>query len=251
MNFTDSQRERYLRHIILKGVGAEGQKKLLQSAVLIVGTGGLGSPAAMYLAAAGIGRIGIIDNDVVELVNLQRQIIHKTGDIGSPKVKSATRELKAINPDIKIDTYNKRFTEQNALELISKYDFVIDGTDNFPSRYLINDVCVKTNTAFSYGGVIKFKGQTMTVVPHKSACFRCLFQSPPPEEAVPRSCQAGILGVIPGVIGCLQAAEAIKHLLGLGDLLTNQLLIYNALTSSFRKITFKKNTECSVCGTSR
>ena len=239
MAFTDEQLERYSRHIILKEVGAKGQKKLLNAKVLIIGAGGLGAPAAMYLAAAGVGTIGIADADEVDLSNLQRQIIHTTQDVGKAKVLSAKETMEAINPDVKV----------NIMDIIKDYDFVIDGTDNFPAKFLINDACVMAKKPFSHAGIIRFKGQLMTYVPGQGPCYRCVFKNPPPKDAVPTCKQAGVIGAMGGVIGSLQAMEAIKYILGVGDLLTGYLLTYDALKMEFRKVKLPQDTKgCAVCG---
>ncbi|MDE7230113.1 MAG: molybdopterin-synthase adenylyltransferase MoeB [Oscillospiraceae bacterium] len=249
MAFTNEQLERYSRHIILKEVGAKGQKKLLNAKVLIIGAGGLGAPAAMYLAAAGVGTIGIADADEVDLSNLQRQIIHTTNDVGKAKVKSAEETMNAINPDVTVKTYRTFVDSSNILELISDYDFIIDGTDNFPAKFLINDACVMAKKAFSHAGIIRFKGQLMTYVPGKGPCYRCVFKNPPPKDAVPTCKQAGVIGAMGGVIGSLQAMEAVKYILGVGDLLAGYLLTYDALTMEFRKIKLPPALEnCAVCG---
>ncbi|NOX15122.1 MAG: HesA/MoeB/ThiF family protein [Epsilonproteobacteria bacterium] len=247
-DFTDSEVERYARHIILKDVGIEGQLKLLNSKVLIIGAGGLGSPAALYLAAAGIGKIGIADGDVVDLSNLQRQIIHTTGDIGTPKTLSAKDKMLAINPDIEVVTYNEFLNASNILDIVSNYDFIIDGSDNFATKFLINDACVLANKAFSHGGILRFIAQTMTVIPHQSACYACVFDSPPPPNSVPTCSQAGVLGTVAGVLGSIQATEAVKYIIGKGELLTDKLLIADMMSMDFDKIKFKKNPECRVCG---
>ena len=236
MALTNEQLERYSRHIILKGVGSRGQKKLLSSSVLIIGAGGLGAPAAMYLAAAGVGTIGIADADQVDLSNLQRQIIHATKDVGKPKVDSARETMEAMNPDVTVKTYHTFIDSHNILDIIKDYDFIIDGTDNFPDKFLINDACVLAETPFSHAGIIRFQGQLMTYVPGKGPCYRCVFKNPPPKDAVPTCKQAGVIGAMGGVIGSLQAVEAIKYLLGTGDLLTGWLLTYDALSMEFRKI---------------
>jgi molybdopterin/thiamine biosynthesis adenylyltransferase len=247
-DFTDKEVERYARHIILEHVGIEGQLKLLNSKVLIIGAGGLGSPAALYLAAAGVGTIGIADADIVDLSNLQRQIIHSTNDIGIPKVKSAKNKMLALNPDITVNTYKKYLSASNILEIVSSYDFIIDGSDNFATKFLINDACVLANKPFSHGGILRFTGQTMTVVPNHSACYACIFDSPPPQQSVPTCSSAGVLGTIAGMLGTIQATEAIKYIVNYGELLTNKLLIFDAATMDFDKIKFDKNPECRVCG---
>lgn len=249
MAFTNEQLERYSRHIILKEVGAKGQKKLLNSKVLIIGAGGLGSPAALYLAAAGVGTIGIVDADEVDLSNLQRQIIHTTKDLKRAKVQSAKETMENINPDVTVNTYKTFVTSENIRELIRGYDFVIDGTDNFPSKFLINDACVMEKKAFSHAGITRFQGQLMTYVPEKSPCYRCIFKNPPPKDSVPTCKQTGVIGAVCGVIGSLQAMEAIKYLIGTGDLLTGYLLTYDALKMEFRKVKLPAKTEnCAVCG---
>ncbi len=248
MNLNEEQIERYSRHIILEQVGGAGQEKLLNGKVLLVGAGGLGSPAGLYLAAAGIGTIGLIDGDEVDLSNLQRQIAHTTADIGKPKVDSAKNSMKKINPDITINTYKKRLTAENGVDIISQYDFVIDGTDNFPSKFLVADACHFAKTAYSHAGILRFDGQAITVLPGETACYRCIFKAPPPPGSVPTCSQAGVIGVLPGVIGSIQATEAIKHILGIGNLLTNRLLVYDALTMKFRNVEIKKNKICPLCG---
>lgn len=249
MAMTDEQIERYSRHIILKEVGAKGQKKLLNSKVLIIGAGGLGAPAAMYLAAAGVGHIGIVDADEVDLSNLQRQVIHTTPDLGKAKVKSAKETMVAINPDVEVKTYRMFVDASNIRELIREYDFVIDGTDNFPAKFLINDACVLEKKAFSHAGIIRFRGQLMTYVPGEGPCYRCVFKNPPPKDAVPTCKQAGVIGAMAGTIGTLQAMEAIKYILGIGNLLTGYLLTYDALTMEFRKVKLPGRAhDCAVCG---
>ncbi len=248
MNLTEQQIERYSRQMILKEVGAAGQEKLLASRVLIVGTGGLGSPAALYLAAAGVGTIGIIDTDRVELANLQRQIIHFSEDVGKEKIASAQRKIKAINPEVKVRTYLAKVTASNIAEIIKDYDFVLDATDNFPSKFLINDACYFEKVPFSHASVLGFDGQIITVLPGGTACYRCVLASPPPVGAVPSCAQAGVLGTLPGVIGCLQATEALKFLMGIGKLLTDRLLIYDALQMQFRQVRVNRNPQCPICG---
>ena len=249
MALTGEQIERYSRHISLKEIGVKGQKKLLESRVIIIGAGGLGSPAAMYLAAAGVGTIGIADADRVDLSNLQRQIVHSTADIGREKVLSAKETLNAMNPDVNVKTYHERIAADNILDIIKGYDFVIDATDNFPTKFLINDACVMSEKAFSHAGIIRFQGQLMTYVPGQSVCYRCVFKEPPPKDAVPTCKQTGIIGAVPGVIGSLQAMESIKYLTGIGELLTGCLLTYDALTMQFRRIKLPNRVpDCPVCG---
>lgn len=248
MAFTNEQLERYSRHIILKEIGVKGQKKLLNGKVLIIGAGGLGAPAALYLAAAGVGTIGIADADVVDLSNLQRQVIHATADIGKPKVESAKESMLAINPDIQVNTYHDFVAADNVAELIADYDFILDGTDNFPAKFLINDACVMQKKAFSHAGIIRFRGQLMTYVPGEGPCYRCVFKEPPPKDAVPTCKQAGVIGAMAGVIGCLQAMEAVKYLTGAGELLTGRLLTYDALTMTFHTVKLPRNGHCAVCG---
>jgi molybdopterin/thiamine biosynthesis adenylyltransferase len=247
MDFTEDQIKRYSRHILLQDVGVEGQEKISNGKVLVVGAGGLGAPVALYLAAAGVGTIGIIDGDVVDLSNLQRQIIHFTQDIDKPKVISAKEKINQLNPDVNVITYQTLLTAENALDIIQDYDFIVDGTDNFPVKFLINDACVIAGKPFSHGGILRFDGQTMTYVPGK-ACYRCLFHSPPPPNAVPTCSQAGVLGAIAGMLGTIQAAEALKYLTGVGDLLTDKLLSFNAKTMEFRTVKTKRSEKCPVCG---
>ncbi|WP_444643650.1 HesA/MoeB/ThiF family protein [Caproiciproducens sp. R1] len=248
MAFTNDQLERYSRHIILSEVGVKGQKKLLNAKVLIIGAGGLGAPAALYLAAAGVGTIGIADADEVDLSNLQRQVIHTTPDLGKAKVQSARETIEAINPDITVNTYRTFVSADNIMELIADYDFIIDGTDNFPAKFLINDACVLAKKPFSHAGIIRFRGQLMTYVPGQGPCYRCVFKEPPPPDAVPTCRQAGVIGAMGGVIGSLQAMEAVKYIIGRGELLTGYLLTYDALKMEFRKIKLPPAKDCAVCG---
>lgn len=247
MAFTNEQLERYSRHIILKEVGVKGQKKLLNAKVLIIGAGGLGAPAALYLAAAGVGTIGIADADEVDLSNLQRQIIHSTKDLGKAKVKSAKESMEAINPDVTVKTYRTFVDSSNIMDMIKDYDFILDGTDNFPAKFLINDACVMAGKPFCHAGIIRFQGQLMTYVPGEGPCYRCIFKDPPPKDAVPTCKQAGVIGAMAGVIGCLQAMEAIKYIIGQGDLLTGRLLTYDALEMNFRTIKLPLDHNCAVC----
>jgi thiazole biosynthesis adenylyltransferase ThiF len=248
MAFTNEQLERYSRHILLSEIGVKGQKKLLNSKVLIIGAGGLGSPAALYLAAAGVGTIGIVDADVVDLSNLQRQVIHTTKDLGVKKVISAAQTMKDINPDIVVNTYEDFVDSSNILELVREYDFIIDGTDNFPAKFLINDACVMAGKPFSHAGIIRFRGQLTTIVPGKGPCYRCIFKEPPPKDAVPTCKQAGVIGAMGGVIGSLQAMEAVKYITGVGELLVGYLLTYDALKMEFHKIKLPPRGDgCAVC----
>jgi molybdopterin/thiamine biosynthesis adenylyltransferase len=248
MAFTNEQLERYSRHIILSEVGVKGQKKLLEAKVMIIGAGGLGAPAALYLAAAGVGVIGIADADEVDLSNLQRQVIHTTPDVGKPKVLSAKETMEAINPEVTVNAYRALVDASNIMGVIADYDFIIDGTDNFPAKFLINDACVLAKKPFSHAGILRFNGQLMTYVPGEGPCYRCVFQKPPPPEAVPTCRQAGVIGAMGGVIGSLQAMEAIKYIIGRGKLLTGHLLTYDALKMEFRKIKLPKRAFCAVCG---
>ena len=246
-DFTEEELLRYSRHILLKDVGVEGQEKIRNGKVLVVGAGGLGAPVALYLAAAGVGTIGIMDGDVVDLSNLQRQVIHFTGDVGHPKVESARDKMLAINPNVKVNTIREFLMSDNALDIIKDYDFIVDGTDNFPVKFLINDACVMAGKPFSHGGILRFEGQTFTHLPG-TACYRCLFKSPPPANAVPTCSQAGVLGAIAGMLGTIQAAETLKYLTGVGELLTNKLLTFNAKTMDFRKINTRRQASCAICG---
>lgn len=248
MHLTEPQIERYSRHIILPEVGGKGQQKLLAGRVLIVGAGGLGSPAALYLAAAGIGTLGLIDGDVVDLTNLQRQIAHATADIGRLKVESAADKCRAINPDVTIRCYPELLRAENALAILRDYDFVIDGTDNFGAKFLVADACYFAGKPYSHAGILRFEGQALTVLPGRTGCYRCVFHAPPPAGAVPSCSQAGVLGVLAGIMGTIQATEAVKHLLGIGELLTNRLLVFDALKMKFREVRFQRNDACPLCG---
>jgi len=239
--------KRYSRHLLIPEVGLDGQKKLKQSSILIVGTGGLGSPVAMYLAAAGVGRLGLVDYDVVDYSNLQRQVIHGSSTLGKLKVDSARQRLLDINPDIQITTYNEIFTSANAMEIAKEYDLIIDGTDNFPTRYLTNDVCVMLGIPNVYGSIYRFDGQVSVFDAEDGPCYRCIFPEPPPPGLVPSCAEGGVLGVLPGTVGTLQATEAIKLLLGIGTSLKGKMLLYNALDMSFDFINLRKNPNCRVC----
>lgn len=239
---------RYERHLLLKQVGVAGQKKLLQSKVLIVGAGGLGAPAAMYLAAAGVGTIGLVDDDCVELSNLQRQIVHITSNIGKKKVESAKEMLDKINPGIHVQTYSTRATPQNIMNLIEPYDFVIDCVDNFETKFLLNDACVIGKKPFCHGGVLRFEGQLMTYVPGEGPCYRCVFEEIPEPGTMPHCQETGILGIMPGIIGSLQGLEALKYLLGAGQLLTGRMLIFDGLAMKFREVQLSHPSPyCKVC----
>jgi molybdopterin/thiamine biosynthesis adenylyltransferase len=248
LEFTEERLERYSRHILLQDVGIEGQQKLFDAKVLVIGAGGLDSPIALYLAAAGVGTIGIADADVVDLSNLQRQVIHFTADLGKPKVDSAAEKMRAINPDVVVNPYHEFLLAANIRPIVRDYEFIIDGTDNFAAKFLINDACVLEGKPFSHGGILRFNGQTMTVLPGRSACYRCVFHAPPPIGAVPTCSQAGVLGAVAGILGTIQATEALKFILGAGQLLTDALLSFDAKTFEFRKTRLKPNPRCAVCG---
>ena len=239
---------RYSRHLLIPEVGLEGQKKLKASSALVIGTGGLGSPVALYLAAAGIGRLGLVDFDVVDSSNLQRQVIHGTATIGKLKVESARDRLQDLNPDIQVEIYNEPFTSENALRIASQYDILIDGTDNFATRYLTNDICVFLGKPNVYGSIFRFDGQASVFDSRSGPCYRCLFPEPPPPGLVPSCAEGGVLGVLPGTIGTIQATEALKVLLGIGSPLIGKLLLYNALDMSFDFVNLRKNPKCRVCG---
>jgi adenylyltransferase/sulfurtransferase len=239
---------RYSRHLLIPEVGLDGQKKLKDSSALVIGTGGLGSPVALYLAAAGIGRIGLVDYDVVDSSNLQRQIIHGTDKVGVLKVESARDRMLDLNPDIQVEIYNEPFTSENAIRIARDYDILIDGTDNFPTRYLTNDVSVFLGKPNVYGSIFRFDGQASVFYAEEGPCYRCLFPEPPPPGLVPSCAEGGVLGVLPGTIGTIQATEALKVLLGIGSPLTGKLLLYNALDMSFDFVKLKKNPNCRVCG---
>lgn len=239
---------RYSRHLLIPEVGLDGQRKLKASSVLIVGTGGLGSPVALYLAAAGVGHIGLVDYDLLDESNLQRQIIHGTGRLGTLKVESARARLVDLNPAIQVDVFNEPFTSDNAMRIAKPYDIVIDATDNFPTRYLINDLCVLTGKPDVYGAIYRFEGQASVFHAIQGPCYRCLFPEPPPPGMVPSCADAGVLGILPGTIGTIQATETIKLILGIGSSLAGRLLLYNALDMSFEYVKLKKNPACKVCG---
>lgn len=249
MKLTKEQIQRYQRQMVINDIGRDGQKKLLASRVLVVGAGGLGCPASFYLAAAGIGTIGIADGDSVELSNLQRQILHGSADVGRPKVESARDTLLALNPEIQINIYNEDATKENILSLIEGYDFVVDATDSFASKYLVSDACVIAGKPFSYGGIFRFFGQTMTYLPGRGPCCRCVFREPPSGDEAPSCREGGVIGAVTGIIGSIQAMEAIKYLLGIGELLAGQMLTVDALTMSVSKFLLpKRNPRCPACG---
>lgn len=242
------QLTRYSRHLILPEIGMEGQKKLLRAKVLLIGAGGLGSPLGLYLAAAGVGTIGIVDFDDVDLSNLQRQILHTNDDIGKPKLDSAEKRIKAMNPDTKVIKFKTRITSENALEIIQGFDIVIDGTDNFPTRYLVNDACVLLGKTNIYGSIFRFDGQTTVFKPKDGPCYRCLYPEPPPPGMVPSCAEGGVLGILPGTIGLIQATEAVKIITGQGDSLIGRLLVYDALRMKFRELKLRRDPNCPICG---
>ncbi|MGH9100534.1 MAG: molybdopterin-synthase adenylyltransferase MoeB [Acidimicrobiales bacterium] len=245
---TSDQRNRYQRHLLLSEVGDQGQQKLLDSKVLLLGAGGLGSPAGLYLAAAGVGTIGIIDMDVVDESNLQRQILHNMDRLGERKVDSAKKTLTALNPDVAVETFDVRLGADNVLEIFDGYDLILDGTDNFPTRYLVNDASLLKRVPVVHGSIYRFEGQVTVFDPYNGPCYRCLVPEPPPAELAPSCSEAGVLGVLPGIIGSIQAIEAIKVLLGLGDPLVGRLLAYDALEETFRTFKVRRDPECSACG---
>ncbi len=239
---------RYSRHVTLPEVGVEGQKRLKAASVLLVGTGGLGSPLAMYLAAAGVGRLGLVDYDKVDATNLHRQLIHGTKDVGKPKIQSALESIADINPHVQVDTYETALTSENAMDIVPKYDLVIDGTDNFPTRYLVNDACILAGKINVYGSIYRFEGQASVFGAPDGPCYRCLFPQPPPPDAVPNCAEGGVIGVLPGIVGLLQANEAIKIIVGVGTTLAGRLLLFDALAMKFRDIKLKKDPKCPICG---
>ncbi len=245
---SSDQMKRYSRHVLIPEVGIEGQMKLLDAKVLLIGAGGLGSPSAYYLAAAGIGTIGIVDDDTVDVSNLQRQILHTTERIGMPKVESAMETIHGLNPDIRVIPYKLRITSENVMDIVGNYDVVIDGCDNFGTRYLVNDACVLLNKPNIYASIYRFEGQATTFIPHDGPCYRCLYPDPTPPELAPSCQEAGVLGVLPGVMGLIQATEAVKIILGTGGLLVNRLLTYDALSMKFREMKIRRDHACAVCG---
>ncbi len=248
IELSNEEVQRYSRHLIMPEVGMSGQKKLKAASVLLIGAGGLGSPLAMYLAAAGVGRIGLVDYDTVDYTNLQRQIIHGTKDVGRPKLESAKARILDINPETQVDTYEVPLTSDNALEIFEPYDIIIDGTDNFPTRYLTNDACVLLGKPNVYGSIFRFEGQASVFYAEEGPCYRCLFPEPPPPGLVPSCAEGGVLGVLPGTVGAIQATEAIKLILGNGTSLIGRLLLYDALNMSFDEVRLRKNPNCPICG---
>jgi len=245
---SEEQIRRYSRHILLPEVGGKGQRKILEAKVLLVGAGGLGSPCGLYLAAAGVGTIGVVDSDLVELSNLQRQVLHFTHDLDRPKALSAKETMEALNPDVKIICYQQRLTSANIMGVIRDYDIVVDGSDNFPTRYLVNDACFIARKPLCHAGIFRFDGQVITLIPGEGPCYRCLYPEPPPPGLVPSCQEAGILGVVAGVIGVIQATEVLKMILGKGEPLVGRLLTYNALDMEFREVPVKRDPNCPLCG---
>ncbi|MBI4227950.1 MAG: molybdopterin-synthase adenylyltransferase MoeB [Candidatus Omnitrophica bacterium] len=245
---THEEIKRYSRHLIMPEVGIQGQMRIKQASVLCVGTGGLGSPLALYLAAAGVGRIGLVDFDVVDFTNLQRQILYTTDDVGKPKLEQAKARLQAINPHITIETHDARLSSENAMAILKDYDVVADGTDNFPTRYLVNDACVLLKKPNVYGSIFRFEGQASVFDAARGPCYRCLYPEPPPPGLVPSCAEGGVLGILPGIIGLIQTTEIIKLILGAGEPLIGRLLLFNALTMKFRELKLRKNPACPICG---
>ncbi len=245
---TREEIRRYSRHLIMPEVGVQGQKRLKESSVLLIGTGGLGSPLGLYLVSAGVGRIGLVDFDVVDFTNLQRQVLYTTADVGRPKLQVAKERLQAINPGVTIETHETRLTSENAMEILKNYDVVVDGTDNFPTRYLVNDACVLLGKPNVYGSIFRFEGQASVFDASKGPCYRCLYPEPPPPGLVPSCAEGGVLGILPGIIGTIQATETIKLLMGTGEPLIGRLLLFNALKMKFRELKLRKNPTCPLCG---
>jgi sulfur-carrier protein adenylyltransferase/sulfurtransferase len=239
---------RYSRHLVLPEVGLEGQRAIKAAKVLCVGAGGLGSPVSLYLAAAGVGTLGIVDYDVVEFSNLQRQILHMTRDVGRPKIESARERLKGINPEVRVETHFCALSSENAIDLVSRYDMVVDGSDNFPTRYLVNDACVLTHRPYVYGSIFRFEGQASVFAAENGPCYRCLYPEPPPPDLVPTCAEGGVLGVVPGIIGTIQASEALKIIVKAGEPLIGRMLILDALEMKFREVRLKRDPQCPVCG---
>jgi adenylyltransferase/sulfurtransferase len=248
-DLTREELTRYARHLILPEVGVEGQRRLKGARVLCVGAGGLGSPVAMYLAAAGVGTLGLVDFDVVDASNLQRQILHGTPDVGRPKVESAHDRLKALNPNVTLELHHTQLTSANALDIVARYDIVVDGADNFPTRYLVNDACVLQGKPNAYGAILRFEGQASVFAMKRGPCYRCLFPEPPPPDLVPSCAEAGVFGVLPGLVGTIQATETLKLIMEVGEPLVGRLLVYDALRLSFRELKLRKDPDCPVCGT--
>ena len=249
MSFTEDQVRRYARHVILPGIGGDGQRKLMESSVLVIGAGGLGSPAAMYLAAAGVGTLGLVDFDDVELSNLQRQLLHDTDDVGRPKVESARDRLAELNPNVEVVTHRALLSSENAFDVLGGYDVVVDGTDNFPVRYLVNDATQMLGKPLVYGSIYQWEGQATVFLPgRETPCYRCLFPEPPPPGTVPSCAEGGVFGVLPGILGSIQAVEAIKLLLGVGETLAGTLVLYDALRSEFTSVKLRWDPDCPVCG---
>lgn len=248
LKISKTQQERYKRNLLLNDIGGSGQQKLLAGSVLVVGLGGLGSAVAYYLAAAGVGRLGLADKDTVDLSNLQRQILHTTLDVGRLKTDSASEKIAALNPDVSVDLYPFMIERDELIKIVRKYDFIIDATDNFKSKFLINDICVEGGVPFSHGGILEFSGQSMTVIPSQTACYRCIFGKIPDEKDVPPPSDSGVLGATAGMLGTIQAAEAVKYLTSAGSLLTNTLLTFDAKTMEFRRIKLSKQRMCPSCG---
>jgi len=248
MSLTKEQLERYARNIIVTEIGEKGQEKLLKSRILVVGAGGLGSPACFYLAAAGVGTIGIVDGDVVDITNLQRQILHSTEELGRPKVISARETLRELNPDVNVEVYQERLSPANAPDILKKYDFVIDATDSFASKFFVADACHFAKKPYVHSAVIRFDGELLTVIPGKTTCYRCVFNEPPAPGLTVPPAKAGVLGVSPGIFGTIQASEAIKYVLGAGELMTDRLLVYDGLSGRFRDVKVARNPDCPLCG---
>jgi molybdopterin/thiamine biosynthesis adenylyltransferase/rhodanese-related sulfurtransferase len=248
ITLSNEEIRRYSRHLIMPEVGMEGQKKLKAGSVLLIGAGGLGSPLGMYLAAAGVGRIGIVDFDVVDFSNLQRQIVYSTNDVGKSKLEAASERLRGINPNIQVDTFEEHLTSENALELLNRYDVIVDGTDNFPTRYLVNDASVLLGKPNVYGSIFRFEGQASVFYAKQGPCYRCLYPEPPPPGLVPSCAEGGVLGVLPGIVGTIQAMETIKLIIGEGEPLIGRLLLFDALKMKFRELKLRKNPDCPVCG---
>ncbi len=246
--FTEEQIHRYARHIVLPNVGGKGQRKLLDSRVLVVGAGGLGSPVSLYLAAAGVGTIGLVDNDVVDVSNLQRQVVHRNADVGRPKVASAADTLRALNPDVKVVQHPVTFSSANALELVAEYDLVVECSDNFPAKYLANDACVLSSKPLVWGAVFQFDGQMSVVLPRRGPCYRCIFAAPPPPGSTPSCVEAGVLGALVGMVGTWQALEALKLLVGIGEPMAGRLLILDGLAADASTIEVARRSDCEICG---